>query len=44
MDNVDLVWDITWMILFFLREILVFENLLSMLLDIFLSEERDKWI
>lgn len=40
MDNMYLVWNLKWRILFFLGEDFVFENILSMLRDFILSLGR----
>lgn len=43
MENVDLVWDLRWHRSFYLRELYVYENILSMLQEVILSLKRDKW-
>lgn len=42
-ENKDLIWDLRWRRPFFLRELHVFENLLSLLWGIIHSQDRDKW-
>lgn len=43
-DNADLVYDLRWRRPFFIKVLLVFENILSLLLDVILSRNIYKWI